>query len=780
MGKSFVKNGKFYGVKMTIDRFLIANTQVGMQKSLEPWLIPTDAYPDLEDCYLFRGRVKKRRGYRLLGRLNRQIGTTDGSGAATITLSNIPLTSGLSYFVVGSEFFQDSGSGTMITNGPGSATLNLATGVLTITGAPITTAIFYFPGLPVMGLRTEETTTINQTALVAFDTSFAYTYNNSASKFVDASTYKTSGSVVTWTGPNYQQFWTSNYADAMWTTNFNPGFQSSPTSTTPASGDGIRWFDEDQSGWVNFLPQLDSIPNFLMTALIIVPYKNRLVVLNTVEGTSFATGKAFQQRARWSENGTPFYALPKPTNFQGGTVANAWRSDLVGFGGFVDAPTNEAIVAAEFVKDTLIVYFERSTWNLRYTGNEVLPFVWEKINTELGSESTFSLVPFDKIMIGISNVGVHSCDTVNVNRIDLKIPDDIFQIEQLNNGPQRVSGIRDYLNELIYWAMPIKVGESEIDPDSGETITFPNKILCYNYRDESFSYFNDSFTSFGYIEAIEPGTSSDLTWGNASMTWQAADFLWISPVQDAQVVRALGGNQQGFVEILQEQVTNDDSLFISNITITGNTISFFSPNHNLQAGFFVYITAASGITGITGNIYEINVPLIGSPLAPDPNNFTIQQAGVTGVFTGQGTIQIVNNISILTKRFNPYMEDASQARIHYMDFYFDTTVSGQVSVNLFINEDSSIPVNSPAYSPAVSATNAINTFPESTYAASPDTNLPNSKLWKRIYFDNISQLYQIQITLSDLQMVNETIRESDIVLHGIMMYFSRAGRLINV
>jgi len=28
--------------------------------------------------------------------------------------------------------------------------------------------------------------------------------------------------------------------------------------------------------------------------------------------------------------------------------------------------------------------------------------------------------------------------------------------------------------------------------------------------------------------------------------------------------------------------------------------------------------------------------------------------------------------------------------------------------------------------------------------------------------------------------VTETIRESDIVLHGIMMYFSRAGRLINV
>ena len=355
---------------MTVERFLIANTKVGMEKDLEPFLLPNDAYPDLEDCYLFRGRVKKRRGDRLLGRLNRMIGTTNGSGAATITLPNIPLISGLSFFIIGAEFFQDPGTGgtpvTLLTNGPGSATLNLSTGVLTITGAPATTAIFYFPGLPVMGLRIEETITINQTSSIAFDTSFAYLYNNSSSKFVDASFYKTSGSVVNWTGPNYQQFWTSNYADALWTTNFNPGFQSAPTSTTPASGDGIRWFDEDQSGWVNFLPPIDS-SNFLMGCLIIVPYKNRLVVLNTIEGTSYATPKAFQQRARWSENGTPYYVTPVPTNFQGGTIANAWRSDLVGFGGYVDAPTNEAIVAAEFVKDTLIVYFERSTWNLRYT-----------------------------------------------------------------------------------------------------------------------------------------------------------------------------------------------------------------------------------------------------------------------------------------------------------------------------------------------------------------------------------------------------------------------------
>lgn len=780
-----------------VQPFLIANTRVGIEKDLEPWLIPNDAYPDLEDCYLFRGRVKKRKGYRLLGRLNRVLPQqTDGGGGLTITIpgfsSGSPMPPGDSSFVVGTTHYQDGTSTaggdpvTLLVNGIGTATLDRGSGgnpgQLIITGGPAATSVFYYSGLPVMGLRTQETVTINQTALIAFDTVFSYKYNANTSTFVDASLYKGTTNVVTWSGPNYQSFWTTNYADAMWATNYQPGFQSSTTSTTSNKGDGLRWFDEDQSGWVNFLPPIDS-SNFLMGALIILPYKGFLVVLNTWEGTAFGSQQQYQQRARWCKQlSTPYYTTPVPTNYQGGTLSTSWRSDLPGNGGFIDAATNETIIAAEFVKDSIVVYFERSTWQLRYTGNPLQAFIWEKINTELGSESTFSVVPFDKFSIAIGNVGIHLCDTVNVERIDLKIPDDIFEIEQLNNGPQRVCGVRDFLNELVYWAMPIKTYNSESDVDNGETITFPNKMLVYNYRDgdESFSYFNDSFTALGYIEAIEPGISADLLWQNASMTWQSANFNWISPIQDAAVVRAVGGNQQGFVELLQEQVANDDSLFISNISAVAGGASIFCPNHNLETGDFVYVTAASGVTGLTGNIYKIIVPLVGSPLAPDPNNFILELATFTGIYTGTGTMQVVNNISILTKRFNPFVGEAAQARIHYADLYFDTTPAGSVTVYLFINEDSTVQINAPNATNTNLSSNVVNTFPESTYAASPDTNLPNQKLWKRIYFEDISQLYQFQLTLSDAQMMSNTIRQSDIVLHGLLMYFSKAGRLIDV
>ena len=43
--------------------------------------------------------------------------------------------------------------------------------------------------------------------------------------------------------------------------------------------------------------------------------------------------------------------------------AQAWRQDVPGRGGFIDAPTEERIISAGFVRDMLIVLFEFSTWS---------------------------------------------------------------------------------------------------------------------------------------------------------------------------------------------------------------------------------------------------------------------------------------------------------------------------------------------------------------------------------------------------------------------------------
>lgn len=843
---------------------LIAAPRVGWENDMQPEWLPDDAFPDLEDCYLWRGQIYKRYGYRLLGRLKRIIGATDGSGNASITLQNIPLGRGLSSFTVGSTRYQDRGTApdaqTLLVNGTGTASLNRASGVLSIIGGPVSTDIIYLPGLPVMGLASLDTGAINSENLIAFDTSYSYLYN---AGFVDLTYYKTASprSNFIWHGSNSQLFWTYNYQKAMFTTNSVPGMDerrfnvltaggtttlvftgvnvtssfvvndivfivpdstttfgsfsqgsgsvasstfstdttvvvnvASTTNTTTGTlfnvtrqigdgttvGDGIKWLDQDVAtapGWANFQPYLNTTGSgavYLVGALMVVPYRGRLVFLNTQEKAVGVAANSFAQRARWSQNGTVYYTNPVPANYVGGVDPTAWRDDIVGKGGFIDAPTLEKIVSCEFLKDTLVVYFERSTWLLSYTGNENLPFIWNKVNTELGAESTFSVVPFDEVVIAVGNTGIHACDTRDVARIDNKIPNEVFNFQNQTDGPKRVYGLRDYYNELIYWSAPYLGADFNTGAPEGQFVTFPNTVIVFNYVDKSWSLFNDSFTCFGYYQTI---AGDNRTWGMMS-TWSESDFAWSAPQNQSLFPYSVAGNQQGYVEILLQQINNDESLFISDISISGNTLTVDSFNNNLEDGDFVKFISANGITGIVGNIYKIKVENVGGPPAvPNPNQFKIDQVGASGTFTGPGTIARVNNISILSKRFNPFLEQGAQFNIGYIDFLVDSTAAGTFDVDIYIDGNSSTPIND---SGSV-LSNEVVTYPESTYERNPDISLVNDKLWKRLYVNTVGQSIQFQIQLNDQQMQTSVISEqSSIVVHAVILWMSKAGRLINV
>src|SRR5215475_8018909 len=99
---------------MAFDRFLIAPINTGLETDLKPWLIPDDAFAQLENAYVFRGRVRKRFGSQYTGsgwsspftqplfsRLRVNIGTTNGSGNLSITLTT---TTGGTTWEIGQQF----------------------------------------------------------------------------------------------------------------------------------------------------------------------------------------------------------------------------------------------------------------------------------------------------------------------------------------------------------------------------------------------------------------------------------------------------------------------------------------------------------------------------------------------------------------------------------------------------------------------------------------------------------------------------------------------------
>jgi hypothetical protein len=166
------------------------------------------------------------------------------------------------------------------------------------------------------------------------------------------------------------------------------------------------------------IPASGGNPNiYLNQCLCLLPFRSRLVAFNTFEGQTLGTSINYPQRIRWAAIGNPLVvdAMGPPA------TVGAWRDDVRGRGGYIDIPTAENIISVGYVRDNLVIYCERSTWQLRYTGRSVAPFQIEKVNTELGAQSTFSAVQFDTSLVGIGDKGVVECDSYKSERIDIKI-----------------------------------------------------------------------------------------------------------------------------------------------------------------------------------------------------------------------------------------------------------------------------------------------------------------------------------------------------------------------
>lgn len=720
---------------MAVDRFMIAPLESGLQQNVRPWLIPDDAFAQLNNAYIFRGRVRKRFGSFLLNgsvdssvaqlysRLAINVATTDGAGNAAGTVPGTIFKVG-QLFSVGDEIFTVYQNGAMKSTGSATGTYNTATGAFSIAGADALTTVYFYPAEPVMGLITYETSNINDEPVIAFDTQFAYQYLAGHWERLDVEFYV---GAAQWSGSNSQFFWgvtyrgIEAYESILFVTNYN-------------APDFIHYWDGTQ--WDLLSPQIDDDGNTITTARLIVPFKDRLVFLNTVENIG-GTDRTFVNRARFSQNGNPL---------QG----DAWREDIVGKGGFIDAPTKEAIITCEILKDRLIVFFETSTWELVYTGNQILPFVWQQINSELGAESTFSHVPFDKVILGVGNVGIHACNGANVDRIDQKIPDSVFNIHNDNEGPLRVYGIRDYFNEMVYWSFP----SEENDP------IFPNRVLVYNYRTGSWAFNDDSITCFGYIQNV-----SGITWASTPDSWEESVEIWNSGVLQGKFRNILAGNQEGFTFVISADkrgTRNAPALQITNIT--GPTATLTIVDHNLSNNDFVVVENAQGITSLNGNVYPVFVV--------DANTIRFFDAQVVGTYTGGGTVARVSRIDILTKQYNFYAKEDRNAAISRVNFQFDKTVNGEITVDYYASTSDISLIQDGITNGSVLGTSVVETKPY------PDNTLElfQSRLWHPMYLQAEGEFIQLRLYLSDAQLQDTSIAWSDFELHSFIIYAQRTSQ----
>lgn len=761
----------------------ITGNTTGLVQGRENFLLPDDAYPVLENAYIWRERIRRRQGYELLGRLRRNFTavsiSTSGASPWTFTIfstvtpaitePNAQIVPGSVVIVIGigggAITFTDQDNGTLTsTTGGNSGTINYSTGSVTLThtagaGVASTITFGYYPSLPVMGLRSRELNNINFEQLVAFDQTYAYIYNAGWQEFIPG---------TTWTGSDSNFFWSTNFwitpsgspnpnSKIFWVTNFSG-----------TAGDPIRY--TDGSAWVDFAPTINAAGDTLTQCLAMLPFRGRLVTFNTFEGANLASSLQKRQRIRWAAIGTPISDVS--TLFPSGVNANAWRDDIRGQGGYLDIPTSENIVSVGFVRDNLVIYCERSTWQLRYVERSIAPFQIEKVNSELGAESTFSAVQFDTSLVGIGDKGVVECDSYKSERIDIKIPDLIYQFRNANNGSTRVHGIRDIQQRLAYWTYPY-------NPGSGFSTIFPNRRLVYNYENDSWAIFTDSLTTLGTYQS-----PVQRTWASATYSWSQANFPWTDvPAQFPSIV---GGNQQGYVEYLssnlEPKVSNDVSLYIYNIT--GNTTTptvITSVNHNLQNGQVIKITGLATTDPFYANINDgiFGVIIVDKDnfqlwqFNPFTGNFDTPELDDPGTYIGGAQIAIRDGFSIISKKFN-FLDQGQNIQLGFIDLLVNSTSEGAISLNLYLDYNDNSPINILPQNINPS-TNLPDPFFNSTVPTSQNGGISSSKNWKRVICPVRGNFITIEWTLSNTQLVGVE-QESDVQIDAQILYLRTAGR----
>ncbi len=641
--------------------------------------------------------------------------------------------------------------------------------------------------------------------------------------------------VSTTTGINFQTGYVISVGDA---NNVNVEFPNATIATNGSGGiaqyltnrsdttkDCLRWYDGDPTdgsgtnptlngnhGWVNFAPPLskaefsiaDLPPRqyYLVGARAIVPFKDRLLFFGPVVQTSDADSQIYlQDTVIYSQNGTPYYTAsftgdaslsttvfsPILLPINQTATASAFWEDQTGFGGFISAGVDQPILTVSTNEDVLVVGFDRLQTRIVYSGNDIVPFNFFLINSELGSGSTFSAINLDKGVLTRGNRGYVLTTQVDCQRFDLDIPDQVFQIQLIANGAERVTAQRDFVNEWIYFTYP------KNDPSVQVTHKFPNQTLFYNYRDNSFGIFNEAFTTYGQFRK-----QTGFTWSNIGDTygsWEEWNDPWNSGTSTLLQTEVIAGNQQGFIVFRADGTGETESLYIE--SVLANTVT--SPNHCLDEGDYITFSGALGTvsTQINGKIFSVSAlidndtftisPEIEDPFANPPT--------VTGTYFGGGLITRMYVPYIQTKQFPAAWDMGRKTRIGFQQYLLSRTVNSQIQLLLFLSQNATNAYNTGPIVPDQFSINngliystVLYTCPESTnLGLTPaNTNLQTptasdqEQIWHRINTSLIGDTVQLGFTMSDEQMRNPDFvnQFSEIELHGFIIDLNPSQMLV--
>jgi len=357
----------------------------------------------------------------------------------------------------------------------------------------------------VMGLaRYFDTEEFNEN--LAFDTTSAYRFNSSTNVYdqLDPIQIFSGGQKDFVVSANWQS---QNLPNRLYFTN---GLAWNGLSD-PNSRNGIRFYNGSPSTQL-LIPDLGGAT--LYGCKLIFTLNQRLVVLSTAE-LEGPNVNYHPQRARWCAKQNP----------------ELWSDIVAGQGDFADASTGEHIISAVPKKNSLIVFFSNSVWELVPTGDPNRAFQWKRLNNFRSCDGRQASVGFDDMAISIGTTGIIATNSNGSQRIDDKISN--FVTDEVDKGSfDKMFCFRDFQNLRFLTLYANNSSEN-------------NKVLVNDDDSRAFSKYDLSLTCLGYANTSLSLRISDFPAGVKISDFgnmKISDFSW---QENADIL--IGGTVDGRV-----------------------------------------------------------------------------------------------------------------------------------------------------------------------------------------------------------------------------------------
>lgn len=661
---------------MSYEPFLIAPFQNGLDIDMQPWLLPQDAFSEIENGHIRHGVLQKRNGYQKQGDLVHKNGTdwditaiTAPGATVTITVTDSTgLTTGDTVEIRGvNGMTQLNGHQYTITVAGNNLTLDNVDGTdfdtYTNSGG-----VYLIAGERVMGIENFIDSQGVKEQL-AWDTKRVCTYNTNTEQYdplVDADIFSSSDTDYVWVAP-----WSSVASTSVSALNRIYFTNGKSYSAGPPVTDGI-WF-YDGTNVTSFRPEINTgSGRYINGARLIFTLQGRLLLFATTEGSD-----QYWQRMRWCQAQNP--GIP-------GSFDGEWDDSEPGKGGYVDAPTGDRIVTGGFIENQIVICMTNSVWLVQPTADPALPFIWKKINNFRAADAKMSVASFDRYVVSAGIRGITATDGIETTRIDNRIED--FTTSIVNSSEfDKIFAERNYENRAMWMLYP--------NTDSDDC----DAALIFDEESKAWSTYTIAMNVLGH-----GGVSKDASLQDFGDLGLQDPYFDDSGLQDFWLNEnselMLGGDTSGTIHTMNVGSTDNIELFESGISsVTQASEAVVTIDGDKPLADFDRITISGIGTGSmtelndreflvsdkTGNQFKIKEPVNGVWQYVDSTGYTAYNTGLD-----RGTVRADFdtdlNFKALSAAWNPYISRGMKAQMGYVDVYLQADPTSQLDVRFYAND----------------------------------------------------------------------------------------------